>query len=207
MFWWTSPWDPRPRSGSYRQAYQLRKLFEFVGEHMGMTLDVIITDGSQPVGRGIGPVLEVRDVMQVLKNDPDAPKDFAEKCLDLAGRVIDFDPARAGRIRAVPRRRDPQIGQGAWTRWSASSRPRVPILPRRSASACSMPRPPRRGRSDLHGQPEDRQMRQARGSPDRRGSRRRPSEEGWRSPCGGRARSSGSTPSRKRISATPGITG
>ena len=90
------PVGPTAKVGSYRQAYQLRKLFEFVGEHMGMTLDVIITDGSQPVGRGIGPVLEVRDVMQVLRNDPAAPKDFAEKCLDLAGRAIDFHPAVRG---------------------------------------------------------------------------------------------------------------
>jgi len=90
------PVGPTAKVPSYRQAYQLRKLFEFVGEHMGMTLDVIITDGSQPVGRGIGPVLEVRDVMRVLRNDPEAPKDFLEKCLDLAGRVIDFHPAVRG---------------------------------------------------------------------------------------------------------------
>ncbi len=90
------PVGPTAKVGSYRQAYQIRKLFEFVGEHMGMTLDVIITDGSQPVGRGIGPVLEVRDVWQVLRNDPAAPKDFLEKCLDLAGRVIDFHPAVRG---------------------------------------------------------------------------------------------------------------
>jgi thymidine phosphorylase len=31
---------------------------------------VVITDGTQPIGNGIGPVLEARDVMQVLCNDP-----------------------------------------------------------------------------------------------------------------------------------------
>jgi thymidine phosphorylase len=90
------PVGPTAKVGSQTEAFQLRKLFEFVGEHMGMTLDVIITDGSQPVGRGIGPVLEARDVMQVLRNDPAAPRDFTEKCLDLAGRVIDFHPAVRG---------------------------------------------------------------------------------------------------------------
>jgi thymidine phosphorylase len=96
------PVGPTAKVTSYRQAYHLRKLFEFVGEHMDMALDVIITDGSQPVGRGIGPVLEARDVMQVLRNDPGAPRDFVEKCLDLAGRVIDFHPAvRGGYGRSV----------------------------------------------------------------------------------------------------------
>jgi thymidine phosphorylase len=90
------PVGPTAKVGSQTEAFKLRKLFEFVGEHMGMTLDVIITDGSQPVGRGIGPVLEARDVMQVLRNDPEAPRDFTEKCLDLAGRVIDFHPAVRG---------------------------------------------------------------------------------------------------------------
>jgi thymidine phosphorylase len=96
------PVGPTAKVPSYRQAYQIRKLFEYVGEHMGMMLDVIITDGSQPVGRGIGPVLEARDVMLVLRNDPAAPKDFLEKSLDLAGRVIDFHPAvRGGYGRSV----------------------------------------------------------------------------------------------------------
>jgi thymidine phosphorylase len=53
---------------------------------------VMITDGSQPVGNGIGPVLEARDVMRVLHNDPAAPADLREKSLRLAGRVIEFDP-------------------------------------------------------------------------------------------------------------------
>ena len=52
----------------------------------------MITDGSQPIGNGIGPVLEARDVMRVLHNDPAAPADLREKSLRLAGRVIEFDP-------------------------------------------------------------------------------------------------------------------
>ena len=55
------------------RALRLRKLFEFVGDRVGLHLEVLITDGHQPIGRGIGPVLEARDVMQVLENDPDQP--------------------------------------------------------------------------------------------------------------------------------------
>jgi len=50
---------------------------------------------------GIGPVLEARDVMAVLRNDPSAPMDLAEKALDFAGRILEFDPTLpAGRGRA-----------------------------------------------------------------------------------------------------------
>ena len=33
-------------------------------------LKVAYTDGRQPIGHGIGPVLEMRDVIEVLKNIP-----------------------------------------------------------------------------------------------------------------------------------------
>lgn len=81
---------------NYTQAVQLKKLFEYVGGRMGMTLEVVLTDGSQPVGRGIGPVLEARDVLQVLKNAPDAPQDFLRKGIELAGRIVEFDPKVRG---------------------------------------------------------------------------------------------------------------
>lgn len=87
-----------------QDAVALRKLFEFVGDRMGLHTEIIITDGSQPVGRGIGPWFEVRDVMQVLENDPQAPQDLRQKALRLAGRVLEFDPdIRGGQGYAVAR--------------------------------------------------------------------------------------------------------
>jgi thymidine phosphorylase len=37
-------------------------------------------------------VLEARDVMLVLENDPDQPRDLREKALQLASRILEFDP-------------------------------------------------------------------------------------------------------------------
>jgi len=85
------PLGPTAKVRSHQEALRLRKLFEYVGDRIGLELEVIITDGSQPIGRGIGPVLETRDVMQVLERRPDAPMDLREKALQLAGRIVEFD--------------------------------------------------------------------------------------------------------------------
>jgi thymidine phosphorylase len=86
------PVGPTAKVRSMPAAQRLRKLFEYVASMLNLHLDVMITDGSQPIGNGIGPVLEARDVMRVLRNEPAAPADLREKALRLAGRVIEFDP-------------------------------------------------------------------------------------------------------------------
>ena len=85
------PLGPSAKVRSMPEAQRLRKLFEYVAERMHLTLDVVITDGRQPIGNGIGPALEARDVMRVLNGDPRAPSDLRQKGLRLAGRVIEFD--------------------------------------------------------------------------------------------------------------------
>jgi len=86
------PMGPTAKVRSQAAALRLRKLFEFVGDRVGLEIQVIITDGLQPIGRGIGPVLEARDIMQVLRNDPEQPRDLREKSLQLASRILEFDP-------------------------------------------------------------------------------------------------------------------
>ncbi|MDE2621028.1 MAG: thymidine phosphorylase, partial [Sphingomonadales bacterium] len=78
------------------EAVRLRKLFEYVAAKVGIMVDVVLTDGSQPIGRGIGPVLEARDVMAVLRGETGAPADLRDRAVMLAGRVLDFDPALRG---------------------------------------------------------------------------------------------------------------
>lgn len=91
------PVGPTAKVHSYAKAMKLRKLFEYVGDNLGLTLEVLITDGKQPIGSGVGPMLEARDVMRVLENDPLASQHLREKSLQLAGHIIEFDvKVRAG---------------------------------------------------------------------------------------------------------------
>ncbi len=90
------PVGPTAKVRTTAGAIHLRKLFEYVADQLGLVVDVMLSDGSQPVGRGVGPVLEARDVMNVLRSDPAAPPDLRDHALAIAGRVLDFDPALRG---------------------------------------------------------------------------------------------------------------
>ncbi len=90
------PVGPTAKLANANEAMRLRKLFEFVGDHFGIYVEVITTDGRQPIGSGIGPVLEAEDVMSVLANDPTAPADLREKSLRLAAHLLEYDPQLRG---------------------------------------------------------------------------------------------------------------
>ena len=90
------PVGPAAKLKNATEAMRLRKLFEFVGDHFGISVEVITTDGRQPIGNGIGPVLEALDVMAVLSNDRKAPPDLREKSLRLAAHLLEYDPELRG---------------------------------------------------------------------------------------------------------------
>ena len=98
------PFGPQAKLRTREEADDLGRLFERVGRALGLVVEAQATDGSAPIGRGIGPALEVRDVLQVLDNDPAAPRDLAAKAIAFASRILAWDPAigtvEAGRARA-----------------------------------------------------------------------------------------------------------
>lgn len=90
------PVGPTAKIRSNIHAQRVKKLFEFVAGRLGLTCEVTMTDGSQPVGNGVGPALEARDVLAVLENKPGAPLDLREKSIRLAGRLLEYDPQLRG---------------------------------------------------------------------------------------------------------------
>jgi len=90
------PIGPSAKIRDHASALRLRQLFDYVAGQLGMSLEIVLTDGSQPVGRGIGPALEARDAMQVLSCNPQAPADLRERALAIAASVLEFDPLLRG---------------------------------------------------------------------------------------------------------------
>ncbi|MBN2689090.1 MAG: thymidine phosphorylase family protein [Gammaproteobacteria bacterium] len=86
------PVGPTAKVRSHEDAEHLKELFEDIAKRVGLIVKVLISNGSAPVGRGIGPALEARDVVAVLKNEEDAPQDLRERALDLAGAILEFSP-------------------------------------------------------------------------------------------------------------------
>lgn len=72
------------------RATQLSENIEVVGGKIGLKTKVLITDGTQPIGNGIGPVLEAMDVLSVLRREENAPTDLKEKALLLAGELLEL---------------------------------------------------------------------------------------------------------------------
>jgi len=83
---------PVGRTAKVRSAqagHALARRLEAVGKALDIAVSVMLSDGSQPVGRGIGPALEAWDVLAVLQNQTGAPDDLRQRALQLAARVLE----------------------------------------------------------------------------------------------------------------------
>ena len=70
------------------EALKLKKDFETIGKRLKKHIKVIITDGTKPIGKGIGPALEARDVLWVLTRDKRRPLDLENKCIKMAAEIF-----------------------------------------------------------------------------------------------------------------------
>ncbi len=94
------PVGPTAKVRSEAAARALGQRLQEVGRQLGLQVALRISDGRQPVGRGIGPALEARDVVAVLRGAADAPDDLRQRALDLAADILEMGgAAQAGQGR------------------------------------------------------------------------------------------------------------
>ncbi|GLQ31040.1 thymidine phosphorylase family protein [Litoribrevibacter albus] len=84
------PVGPTAKVRSFEQARKLEDKLVKTGKALGLEVLVHRSDGSQPVGRGIGPALEARDILSVLKNHSSAPVDLRDRAVYLAGLMLEM---------------------------------------------------------------------------------------------------------------------
>ncbi|MGE4158010.1 MAG: thymidine phosphorylase family protein [Planctomycetota bacterium] len=115
------PVGPTAKVRTPEAAAILRDHLVAVGQAVGLQVRVILTDGHQPVGRGIGPALEAWDVLAVLKGDPNAPHDLKERGVHLAGELLEIaGAANPGMGQALARQ---TLEEGrAWRKFEAICR-------------------------------------------------------------------------------------
>ncbi|MEM4181610.1 MAG: thymidine phosphorylase [Candidatus Pacearchaeota archaeon] len=69
-------------------AEELGKRFAKVANYFNVKLRVVYTDGRKPIGNGIGPVLEIFDIIKVLRGD--GPDDLKNKALYISSELMDL---------------------------------------------------------------------------------------------------------------------
>ncbi len=70
------------------KAQTLAGKFIELGRRLDIKTECLISDGRSPIGNGIGPALEARDVLQVLEGN--GPTDLANKAIDLAATLLEL---------------------------------------------------------------------------------------------------------------------
>ncbi|MCW3837293.1 thymidine phosphorylase family protein [Sphingomonas canadensis] len=84
------PVGPTAKVRTREDAERLSDQLVAVAAEFGMIVRPVLTDGSQPVGYGIGPALEAHDVLAVLRGAAGAPQDLRERAVQLAGGVLEL---------------------------------------------------------------------------------------------------------------------
>ncbi len=90
------PIGPQSLVKTMKDAVRVRKTLEYTSKELGINIDVVITDGREPIGYGIGAVLEAKDIIKVLKGKDKIPLGLMEKSLFIAAKVLEFDPKLKG---------------------------------------------------------------------------------------------------------------
>ncbi|UCH58233.1 MAG: AMP phosphorylase [Candidatus Bathyarchaeota archaeon] len=80
------------------QAEQLAMNFIELGERLGMSVECVLTEGGQPVGNAIGPVLEAREALETLAGR--GPEDLIKKSTGLAGTLLEMVGENDGQEKA-----------------------------------------------------------------------------------------------------------
>jgi thymidine phosphorylase len=88
------PVGPTAKLRSRPDAEALIEHMTAVAGGFGLQTRFVLSDGNQPVGRGIGPALEAWDVLHVLQRQPAAPLDLRARAITLAGAALEL----AGRV-------------------------------------------------------------------------------------------------------------
>jgi AMP phosphorylase len=80
------PYGKDAKIKSLIAAKKLGNKFMKIGKHFKLKLKVIYTNGTQPIGNGFGPILEMIDVIKVLQNE--GPQDLKDKSIYLSTELI-----------------------------------------------------------------------------------------------------------------------
>ncbi len=84
------PYGKNVKVHNLKDAQLLRAKFVFLAKKFKMKVRALIHKTDQPAGRGIGPVLEIRESLKVLEQTPDRPLDLEIRSINLASNLLEL---------------------------------------------------------------------------------------------------------------------
>lgn len=84
------PYGPTAKVKDLKIAKEIAKKFVWIGKKFKIKVKVIMTQALEPIGRGVGPALEARDVLRVLQQHELRPLDLEKKAIYLAGELLEL---------------------------------------------------------------------------------------------------------------------
>jgi len=84
------PVGPTAKVPDMKTAMIRKEKFEYVGEKLWMKMTVQITEAKQPIGAGIGAILQVREVLRILQQHEKRPSDLEKKAMYLSSKIIEM---------------------------------------------------------------------------------------------------------------------
>ena len=94
------PYGVGSKIATLERAKKLGGKFKQISKKFRLKLKVVYTKGSEPIGNGFGPTLEMLDILSVLKNSPTLPNDLKEKSLFLSSELMKLCKIKNARKKA-----------------------------------------------------------------------------------------------------------
>lgn len=83
------PVGPTAKIRSDETFNQFKNSFIAVAKVLGLNTYLLKTDGTQPIGRGIGPALEMKDILAILNNEQAIQHDLKNKAIEFAAILLE----------------------------------------------------------------------------------------------------------------------
>jgi AMP phosphorylase len=84
------PFGKSVKAHTLKDAQYMKTKFLYLAKRFKIRLRVLIHRTDEPAGRGIGPVLEIREALRVLEQRKDRPLDLEIRSTDLAGNLLEI---------------------------------------------------------------------------------------------------------------------
>ena len=84
------PFGKTTKVKNLSDANLLKSKFEKLAKRFGIKIEVLVHKTEEPAGRGLGPLLETREALRVLEQDPEMSVDLEARAINLAGSLLEL---------------------------------------------------------------------------------------------------------------------